>query len=175
MSDFGVMLLFGAGLVLMLGLIRGLAWLTDVLESGGFRAMLRRNFDHYAERRVNTFAPAPAPQFAHSVKLEAQTGASATRQTADARVSAADPYIERLRLDRTRITLIELMVYTGWSVGEIRGVLKGDNTVISSEIEQARQKLGIAEAPRAIPLAERGAPPRPLVLDPELPYQPPPR
>lgn len=175
MTGFGVFLLLGAILSGLLGMIWFFAKLTDVIESGGFRALLRRNFEHYAERRVNTFLPAPSLTPDHSVKPEVLSASSASRQTDSHGVSEALQWIERMRLDRTRITLIELMVYTGWPVGEIRGLLKGDNTVLSAEIEQARRRLGVAEPPRVIPVSERGSPPRPLALDGELHYQPPPR
>lgn len=64
------------------------------------------------------------------------------RQTDE--VSATDRWTRRLEVDRSKTALIELMVYTGWTVGEIRAVIKGDNGAIGLEIEAARRRLGMA-------------------------------
>jgi hypothetical protein len=64
--------------------------------------------------------------------------------------SEADGWLDRLEVDRTKTALIELLVYSGWEVGQIRGVLKGDNGVIGAEIEAARQRLGISLPPRVL-------------------------
>jgi hypothetical protein len=80
-------------------------------------------------------APAPAPQTAQT-----------DRQTDY--VSEADLWLDRLELDRTKTALIELLVYSGWEVGQIRGVLKGDNGAIGTEIEAAKIRLGMVEPPR---------------------------
>jgi hypothetical protein len=63
-------------------------------------------------------------------------------------VSEAEILLNRTELDRTRLAWVTLMVYKGYSVGEIRGLLKGDNGVIGTEIEAARQRLGIVGEPR---------------------------
>jgi hypothetical protein len=52
--------------------------------------------------------------------------------------------------DRTKTALIELLVYSGWEVGQIRVVLKGDNGALGAEIEAARQRLGISTEPRQL-------------------------
>lgn len=51
MSDLGVMLLFGAGLVVLLAIIRFFAFLTDVVEAGGPRAYFAQATDRYVERQ----------------------------------------------------------------------------------------------------------------------------
>ena len=63
-------------------------------------------------------------------------------------VSEADLWLDRLEVDRTKTALIELLVYSGWEVGQIRGVLKGDNGTIGTEIEAAKIRLGMTEPPR---------------------------
>lgn len=62
MSDLGVMLLFGAGLVVLLGIIRFFAWMTDIVEAGGPRAYFAQAAGRYVQRvdYVET-PPAPAP------------------------------------------------------------------------------------------------------------------
>lgn len=66
------------------------------------------------------------------------------------RVSVADQWLDRLEVDRTKTTLIELLVYSDWDVGEIRGVIKGDNGAIGAEVQAARQRLGIVVEPRQL-------------------------
>jgi len=44
---------------------------------------------------------------------------------------------DALRVDRTRTALIAVLVDSGWSVSEIRAVVKGDNTAISAEVAAA--------------------------------------
>jgi len=58
--------------------------------------------------------------------------------------------VPRLRLDKTKATIIEVLVYNGWQVGEIRAVIKGDNGVIGVEAEAARKRLGIDPPPREL-------------------------
>jgi len=65
-------------------------------------------------------------------------------------VSEADLWLDRLEVDRTKTALIELLVYSGWEVGQIRGVLKGDNGAIGTEIEAAKIRLGMTEPPRTL-------------------------
>jgi hypothetical protein len=42
------------------------------------------------------------------------------------------------------------MVYNGWSVAEIRAVLKGENAALGAEIEAARSRLGIDPPERTL-------------------------
>lgn len=65
-------------------------------------------------------------------------------------VSEADRWLDRLEVDRTKTAVIELLVYSGWDVGQIRGVVKGDNGTIGTEIEAARNRLGIVAEPRQL-------------------------
>jgi hypothetical protein len=65
-------------------------------------------------------------------------------------VSEADHWLDRMEVDRTKTALIELLVYSGWDVGQIRSVVKGDNGAIGTEIEAARNRLGITAEPRQL-------------------------
>src|SRR5690242_16554110 len=67
----------------------------------------------------------------------------ADRPTDRPSVSAVDPWVERLEVDRSKTAVIEVLVYSGWTTGEIRAVLKGDNGAIGQEVDAARQRLGI--------------------------------
>lgn len=86
-------------------------------------------------------------------------------------------------LDRTRARLIAIMIDSQIPVAEIRSLLKGDNTVISQEVADARKSLGLAPSVEyRTPIAGRPsqaefepAPARSTFreTDPELEYQPP--
>lgn len=78
-------------------------------------------------------------------RSDAQTG----RQTKQTAQTDADLWVERLQLDRTKTTVIELLVYSGWDVGEIRAVLKGDSGTLGTEIKAARQRLDREDSPPA--------------------------
>lgn len=77
------------------------------------------------------------------------------RQTDRPSVSADDLYCPRLELDRSKVAIIEVMVYNGWGTGEIRASLKGDNGAIGAEVEAARQRLGIEPPDNKTPIAQR--------------------
>lgn len=77
------------------------------------------------------------------------------RQADRPSVSVDSLELPRLRLDRTKQAIIEVMVYNGWQVGEIRAVIKGDNGAIGAEIEAAKKKLGIETAENRTPIAGR--------------------
>lgn len=94
-------------------------------------------------RIVNHYQPLMSPEIE-----QADTDEQTDRQT-DV-VSEADLWLDRLEVDRTKTTLIELLVYSGWDVGQIRSVIKGDNGAIGAEVEAARQRLGIVEVPRML-------------------------
>lgn len=64
--------------------------------------------------------------------------------------SAIDLWIERLEVDRTKQALIELLVYSGWTVDEVRAVLKGANADLGDEVKAARKRLGIEPPERTI-------------------------
>jgi hypothetical protein len=96
----------------------------------------------------------------------ARTNADGADEETDGRVSVADQWLDRFEVDRTKTAAIELMVYSGWTVAQIRAVIKGENAALGAEIDAARQRLGIApEQPRAIPLRPRTGDERVLVLD----------
>jgi hypothetical protein len=57
-----------------------------------------------------------------------------------------DP-LRRLRSDRSRAAVVEVLVQAGWDVGAIRAVLKGDNGAIGAETQAARAALGSAAPP----------------------------
>jgi hypothetical protein len=61
------------------------------------------------------------------------------QQTAGA--AALSPTESSLQLDRTRKGIVRALLLNGWSVGQIRGTLKGDNNLISKEIEEVRSEL----------------------------------
>lgn len=95
------------------------------------------------DRVVNHFQIV-MPSVPHQTEQTAQTD----RQTDY--VSEADRWLDRLEVDRTKTMLIELLVYSGWDVGQIRGVLKGDNGAIGNEIDAARKRLGMTDEPRQL-------------------------
>ncbi len=57
-----------------------------------------------------------------------------------------------------RGALVEALVTNDWGVGQIRGVLKGDNGVISQEIAAARERLGLPAAVRTFTISRHGEP-----------------
>lgn len=65
---------------------------------------------------------------------------------------------ERTMPPGDRGALVEALVSNEWGVGQIRGVLKGDNGVISQEIAAARERLGLPAAPRTITISRHGEP-----------------
>lgn len=77
------------------------------------------------------------------------------RQADRPSVSADDLEVGRLQLDRTKVAVIEVMVYNGWQVGEIRAVIKGDNGAIGAEVEAAKKRLGIDTPEPRTPIAGR--------------------
>lgn len=94
-------------------------------------------------------------RFVNRSQVVMTTGSAQTttdRQTDEQtdQMSEADLWLDRLEVDRTKTTLIELLVYSGWEVGQIRNVIKGDNGAIGNEIEAARQRLGMAEVSRQL-------------------------
>jgi hypothetical protein len=91
---------------------------------------------------------------------------------ADARLSGDPRRCYALQLDRTKAGLITVLVYNEWSVSEIRGVLKGDNTVLGQEIAEARERLGMLPAGEyRTPIA--GRPTAAVFETGDLAYEPP--
>lgn len=141
MSDFGIYLLTAALFFAMLGLIKLLSWLTLIHERGGIKQIARTTAERYV-----TVKPSPLMPSVESVQT-AQTGQT---DNTDRPVSVANQWLDRIEVDRTRTAIIEVMVYSGWSVGEVRSVIKGDNAAIGTEVAAARQKLGIEETARLL-------------------------
>lgn len=101
-------------------------------------------------------------------RAEAQTAQTGQTDTQTDELSVEDRWLDRLEVDRTKTALIELLVYSGWDVSQIRSVVKGDNGTLGTEVEAARQRLGMpANAPYKTPVAERPADPRLFASSPE--------
>lgn len=106
-----------------------------------------------AAQRVNTYVAA-APIMSRE---NAQTGQTAQTDTQTDQVSEADRWLDRVELDRSKTALIELLVYSGWDVGQIRSVIKGDNGTLGTEIDAARKRLGMTpDSPRTIVVRDNG-------------------
>lgn len=96
------------------------------------------------EKTVNTSQDVTSIQEPHQQR---------TKQTDEAdgpSVSAGSLRVPRLQLDRTKTAVIEVMVYNGWNVAEIRAVLKGENAAIGAEVEAARTRLDIDPPERTL-------------------------
>lgn len=136
--------------VLVTILIAGFIWfyiVRPILEDYGIlspRDVSYYRADNPAEIRVMSRSEV---QTAQTDKTDRQTDA----------VSVADEWMDRIEVDRTKTALIELLVYSGWGVGEIRGVVKGDSGAIGAEIEAAKQRLGISpDPPRVLRVRDNG-------------------
>lgn len=71
---------------------------------------------------------------------------------ADGLVSEADQWLDRIELERTRAAVMELLVYSGWTITDMRreGMFRGENATISAEVEAMKKKLGITGDPRQL-------------------------
>lgn len=71
---------------------------------------------------------------------------------ADGRVSVADQWFDRIELDRTRATVMEILLTSGWTITDMRreGIFRGENAAISAEVEATKKKLGITSEPRQL-------------------------
>ena len=96
---------------------------------------------------VKTSVESPAPESAQTKQTDQTDGP-------DEAVSDADRWLDRLEVDRTRAAVLELLVYSGWDVSQIRGVIKGDTGAIGAEVRAARQRLGILTEPRTLVVRE---------------------
>jgi hypothetical protein len=84
-----------------------------------------------------------------SVKRSLPENAPAARQKApDARTDGRtdltdvpDLGCRRLQLDRTREALLHTLLYNGWTVTDVRAVLKGENAKIAAEVAAAEAQL----------------------------------
>lgn len=79
----------------------------------------------------------PRPQL-EIMSSSVQTGQTDKTDRQTDRASEAEQWIARLKVDRTKATLIELLVYSEWGVGEIRATLKGDSGAIGEAVRAVR-------------------------------------
>jgi hypothetical protein len=97
-------------------------------------------------------------------KQQPQTTQAGQTDRADSPSAAPEPteaptnLTERAIPAGDRGALVEALVINEWGVGQIRGVLKGDNGVISAEVAAARERLGLPAAPRTITISRHGEP-----------------
>lgn len=149
MSGFGIFLLMAALLIALLALIKFFSYLTILQERGGVMHAARDAIGRYAS--VNRLLlPAPAP-------LSPKDRQTETDERPDVGLSVADQWLDRLEVDKTRATWVELMVYSGYTVADIRGLLKGDNAIIGQEVAAARQRLGMGDDPPRMLKVREGA------------------
>jgi hypothetical protein len=97
-------------------------------------------------------------------KQPAQTKQTTQTDRPDSPSAASEPteaprnLTERAIPPGDRGALVEALVTNEWGVGQIRGVLKGDNGVISQEIAAARERLGLPAAARTFTISRHGEP-----------------
>ena len=94
------------------------------------------------------------PQTTQTTQTDKPDSPSAAVETPE----ASHNLTERAIPAGDRGALVEALVINEWGVGQIRGVLKGDNGVISQEIAAARERLGLPAAPRTITISRHGEP-----------------
>lgn len=155
------------------------SWLVAIVITGFLWFYVVRpileDYELIAPRAVNDYQEANADAARVMSRETAQTTRQTETDNQTDRVSEADQWLDRLDVDRTKIALIELLVYSGWGVGEIRSVLKGDSNVLGVEIEAARKRLGAEPdaPPYTTPYAGRPTSAQFFETDAELAYQPP--
>lgn len=103
---------------------------------------------------VRVFYGKPQPQTAQTTKTDRPDSPSAAQEEPEAPRNLT----ERAIPAGDRGALVEALVSNDWGVGQIRGVLKGDNGVISAEVAAARERLGLPAAPRTITISRHGEP-----------------
>lgn len=161
------------------------AWMPVVgrfmsLLSGDWRASLERARQQKAARdaiygyaTVNDYQDGGRDQSRVMSRENTQTHQTHAPDADGRHVFADDPWIARLKVDRTKMALIEVMVYSGWTVPEIRSIIKGENGAIGTDVETARQRLGIQPATQYVtPFVGRPTSAR-FETDPDYPYQAP--
>jgi hypothetical protein len=175
MSDLGLFLLLFVALFVLVGIIRFFSWLTQLQEQhgslphAGAHAIQR----YVVVRPVNDYEDDRASHARVMSRAERQTGQTDDADGDGRRVSVDNPWIERLKVDKSKTALIEVMVYSGWGVDEIRKVVKGENGAIGLEVDAARQRLGIqAPAPYLTPIVGRPTNAK-FETDIDFPYQAP--
>lgn len=132
------------GLALFVGLVSflafGLFWFNVV------QPVMR---DFAPEMKVSSVSTVDHTMSSKENEADVQTDG---RQTS---LSEAHVLLEALQLDRSRLVIIDTLVYTGWDVSEIRNQLKGDHNVIGQEIAAAKRRLGIEEG-RTLTVRDHG-------------------
>lgn len=129
-------------------LIAGFLWFfvgRPILESFGMLAPRVRDYATVAVSDQPLMSPDP-PQTEQTDQTDRQTDQE----------SEADQWLDRLEVDRTQTAVIELLVYSGWKVGEIRSILKGDSGALGIACEEAKQRLGITGEPRMLAIRDNG-------------------
>jgi hypothetical protein len=183
LSDLGWI---GFGLVLFLLFATAPAWGPDVL-TWARRLVAARRVARYIQPSVKDFRKSEREKGAGVMASRGQTTPGRQTDEPDRRASAVLSGHDKLwgdfLLDRTRARLIAIMIDSQISVAEIRSLLKGDNTVISQEVADARKSLGLAPpAEYRTPIAGRPSqaefesPPARSTFretDPELAFHPP--
>ena len=114
-----------------------------LLEAFGVRAPLSDVFYGKAQSQTTQTTQTDKPDSPSAVQKEPE----APRNLTERAIPAGD-----------RGALVEALVMNEWGVGQIRGVLKGDNNAISQEIAAARERLGLPAAPRTITISRHGEP-----------------
>lgn len=124
---------------------------TTLVGCGLMVALFWYRFPNMHKGIVNlfrVFVPRPQP------RADGRTG---TDERTD-EVSVADRWLDRLELDRTRTTVIDILLYSGWTITDLRRekILRGENAEISAEVEAARKRLGmVPSAEYRTPVAGR--------------------
>jgi hypothetical protein len=102
----------------------------------------------------NAFYDKQQPQTTQTTQTDRPDSPSAAVETPE----APHNLTERAIPAGDRGALVEALVTNEWGVGQIRGVLKGDNGVISAEVAAARERLGLPAAVRTITISRHGEP-----------------
>lgn len=164
MSDVGIGILLFVGVMGLVGLIRFLAWLTDLKDEHG-------SLGRAGVNTIKKYVDVRPRVMSHETPQTAQTSQT---DEPDRRVSVDNPLVERIRVDKTKTALIELLVYSGWDTSQVRSVLKGDNGALGVEVEMAQKRLGITPpALHVTPIVGRPTSAKFDVTDPEYPYRAP--
>lgn len=109
-----------------------------------FVGWLTRTWDRFVNR-----SEARTPHDQHITDADDTDSAD---EQADGRVSVPSMKAPRLQLDRTRTAVIEELLTHGWTITDMRreGILRGENSAISAEVDAARKRLGIEPPDRTL-------------------------
>lgn len=149
-SDLGLMLLFGAALGFVLGVIRFFAWLTDIQESGGFAAAIRRTWDRYVESRSNMSSrkvqwqhvDRPDPVY---IPVSHTDMPSTDMDAPKADIGAKWPSMPRLSRDITDSDMVVFLAVVRnadgkyrYSANDIFSLVKGDRNTVLAKVREIR-------------------------------------